>query len=58
MLVEITVFVLLFMLCIVVAIMATSMLMDSIRELDKWIQERKKRKREEGNKDGQNNKGD
>lgn len=49
MLVEITVFVLLFMLCIVAAIMATSMLMDSIRELDKWLQERKRRKKDEQN---------
>ena len=51
MLVEITVFVLLFMLCIVVAIMATSMLMDSIRENDKWIQERKKRRNEKDDTD-------
>lgn len=37
MLVEITVFVLLFMLCI----------MDSIRDIDKWLQERKRRKKDE-----------
>lgn len=31
--------------------MATSMLMDSIREIDKWIQERKKRRNEKDDTD-------
>lgn len=45
-------------LLLLLLMLGVSMFMHDWMEIDKWRQERKKRKREEGNKDGQNNKGD